>query len=428
MTRDAIAEPIDIPAKGSPAGKAGAGALGIIVLLMGFTFMNHFNRVSMATAGDTAIMKQYDISPTRMGVVYSAFLLMYTIGMFPGGLFIDRVGTRAALLFVAFGSGLFVALTGAVGLATGDSATLIFLLLIVRGCMGLASAPIHPACAQAVGHWIGPSSRARANGAVNGMALVGVSVTPLVFSAMIHLFGWPASFVIAGTLTAAVGVAWAVIARDRPDVAHDEAPHAAKESVPWTRLFRHRGLVLLTLSYGAVGYFQYLFMYWMNYYFQEVQKLPEQEAHWLAALPPLGMAVGMPLGGWISDRIEHAIGRRRGFRIVPMAGMIAGAVLLGAGVFSTHPYWIVLWFSLAMCGVGMSEGPFWATAVRLGGPRGGSSGGFLNTGGNLLGMLAPTVTPWVGSLYGWGASLALGGLVSLAGVVLWLAIDPEETL
>lgn len=427
MTSDAIAETTEAA---TPATKAGAGALGIIVLLMGFTFMNHFNRVSMASAGDTAIMTQYDISPTRMGVVYSAFLLMYTIGMFPGGLLIDRIGTRAALLFVAFGSGLFVALTGVTGLMTGDASTLIFALLIVRGCMGLCSAPIHPACAQAVGHWIPPGSRARANGTVNSMALVGVSVTPLVFSAMIHAFGWPISFMIAGSITAAVGVAWAVIARDRPDVAHDDHWEVVPDKPPihWTRLFRHRGLVILTISYGAVGYFQYLFMYWMNYYFQEVQKLPQQESHWLAALPPLGMAVGMPLGGWLSDLAERKLGRRRGFRIVPMAGMIAGAVLLGAGVFASHPYWIVTWFALAMCGVGMSEGPFWATAVRLGGPRGGSSGGFLNTGGNLLGMLAPTVTPWVGSLYGWGAALALGGLISLAGVVLWLAIDPEETL
>ena len=35
-------------------------------------------------------MKQYEISPTRMGLVYSAYLLVYTICMIPGGLFIDR--------------------------------------------------------------------------------------------------------------------------------------------------------------------------------------------------------------------------------------------------------------------------------------------------------------------------------------------------
>src|SRR5262249_57001818 len=76
--------------------------------------------------------------------------------------------------------------------------------------------------------------------------------------------------------------------------------------------------------------------------------------------------------------------------------------------------------------VGASEGPFWATAVELGGRRGGSSAAFFNTGGNAGGMLAPVVTPWVGRHFGWGYAVGLGGAVCLAGVVLWLWIDPAE--
>ena len=63
---------------------------GIVLLLMAFAFISHFNRVSIATAGDTRIMTQYGISPTRMGWVYSAFLITYTVCMIPGGLLIDR--------------------------------------------------------------------------------------------------------------------------------------------------------------------------------------------------------------------------------------------------------------------------------------------------------------------------------------------------
>ena len=88
----------------------------IVPLLMAIALVSHFNRVSIATAGDTRIMAQYGISPTRMGVVYSAFLFTYTLFMIPGGLFIDRFGVRVALMTVCFGSAVFVALTGAVGL------------------------------------------------------------------------------------------------------------------------------------------------------------------------------------------------------------------------------------------------------------------------------------------------------------------------
>ena len=87
---------------------------------MALSFISHFNRVSIATAGDTRIMAQYEISPTRMGTVYSAFLLAYTVCMIPGGLFIDRFSPRAALAVVCLGSTVFVALTGVVGLTIHD--------------------------------------------------------------------------------------------------------------------------------------------------------------------------------------------------------------------------------------------------------------------------------------------------------------------
>ena len=74
----------------------------------------------------------------------------------------------------------------------------------------------------------------------------------------------------------------------------------------------------------------------------------------------------------------------------------------------------------------MSEGPFWASAIELGGRRGGSSAALFNTGGNAGGLLAPIITPWVGEQLGWGYAVALGGLICLAGVVLWFWIDLDE--
>src|SRR5205809_7393435 len=86
----------------------------IIALLMALCFISHFNRASMASAGDERLMKQFSITPEAMGWVYSAFLIVYTICMVPAGLFIDRFGPRAALMLMGFGTALFCAVTGAV--------------------------------------------------------------------------------------------------------------------------------------------------------------------------------------------------------------------------------------------------------------------------------------------------------------------------
>ena len=42
------------------------------------------------------------------------------------------------------------------------------------------------------------------------------------------------------------------------------------------------------------------------------------------------------------------------------------------------------------------------------------------------GVLAPVLTPLVSDAYGWPWGIGLGGLVCLAGVVLWIGINPEE--
>jgi sugar phosphate permease len=392
----------------------------IVLMLMAFAFISHFNRVSIATAGDTRIMKQYGISPFRMGIIYSAFLVTYTIFMIPGGLLIDRLGARAALMTVGFGSALFVAMTGVVGLRIQDAWSVFFALLIVRGLMGIVSAPLHPSLARSVGNWVAPKTRSRTNGLVNGCALLGIAVTPQVFGTMIDRFDWPNAFVIMGGFTGGLALVWTVYARNRPAEAGWEAvatvPEKASEStVAWHLLFTQRSLMLLTLSYAAVNYFQYLFFYWINFYFEKVLALPETTTRIYAAIPALTM-----------DRLEHARGTSSSRRFVPMVGMSAGAVFLILGVLAREPVWIVACFALALGAVGMSEGPFWASAVELGGRRGGSSAALFNTGGNAGGLLAPVVTPWVGERYGWGYGIALGGLICLVGVVLWLWIDLDE--
>jgi MFS family permease len=428
-----------------PAGRPqrpGRDRWAIVGLLMAFALIGHFNRLSISAAGDARIMAQYGISPTRMGLVYSAFLFTYTLFMIPGGWLLDHFGARAALMTVGFGSAAFVALTGVVGLGVTDVGRLVAALIVVRGLMGIVSAPLHPACARAVGSWVEPGGRSRANGLVTGAALVGIAVAPAGFGALIARFDWPVAFLLAGLATAGLTLVWAAYATDRPEP-HPSADRGGWDRIArgatvrasgagagygagWLALLRNRSLILLTLSYAAVGYFQYLFFYWMTYYFQSVLSLHGGASRSYAAVPPLAMAVGMPLGGWVSDRVERVLGPRLGRRVVPMTGMSAGAVFLVLGVVAREPVWVVAWFALAMGAVGAAEGPFWATAIALGGKRGGSSAALFNTGGNAGGILAPILTPWVGERLGWTWAIGLGGLVCLSGVALWLGIDPGE--
>jgi MFS family permease len=413
----------------------------ILALLMGLCLISHVNRASMSVAGTDRIMEQFSISPTTMGVVYSTFLLVYSLCMIPGGLFIDRFGPRRALMVVGFGSALFGTLTGVTGWVFSSGAQLLLTLLLVRGTMGLLSAPLHPAAARAIGNWFPFAQRSLANSIVTCAAIVGVAISYPGFGALIKLLDWPGAFLFCAVITGLLSGLWAMHATDWParhrgvnaaekdwigTVEDQPAAASTSRAEGWSELLRNRSLILITISYAAVGYFQYLFVYWMQYYFDKVLHLGGTASKYYAGILQLALALGMPLGGWLSGRLSRGYGVRRGRALVSGGGMIASAFLLGFGVLAREPVWIVTWFALAHATLGASEGPFWATAVDIGGAKGGTAAAICNTGGNLGGLLAPVVTPWVSGHLGWPWGIGLGGVICFLGALCWRGIDPTR--
>jgi MFS family permease len=424
----------------------------IVAILMAISFMSWFNRASMAAAGDMRIMSQFNISKETMGTVYSAFLLVYALFMTPGGWFIDRYGAWTALVLMGFGSALFGALTGAVGFIA-SAALIVPMFLVIRGCMGMFSAPIYPGSGRMVSQWMPFPQRALANGFITCAAPVGIACTFVGFGYLIDQVDWPLAFIITGAITAALAFLWTAYARNRPSqhpgvnsaerqliiqddpqwltptvIAGESSGVQPKPAAGLSWLLGHRSLMLLTISYGAVNYFEYLFTFWGHHYFDDVLHLGKIESRYYAGVLYLAEAAGMVLGGWLSDRLVRGYGYRFGRAAVPMGGLLLSAGFLGLGLLATRAEAVVGWFSLAVCAIGACEGPFWATAIDIGGSRGGTSAGICNTGGNVGGLIAPIITPWVSGHWGWPWGIGLGSLVCLAGAALWLWIDPTDRM
>jgi len=395
----------------------------LVGLLMAFCFISHMNRVAMSTAGNTRLMPQYGIEPVTMGLVYSSFLIVYTIFMIPGGMFIDRVGVRVALMLMALGTAVFGGLTG---IGAFVAAGHIWLwLMIVRSIMGLFTVPLHPGAARAVGLWIPATKQTTANGLITGAALLGNACTPPLFGALIDKVDWPTAFLITAACTAVLGLIWWLATR----CLRTEAQSGSRSQlapIPWAEFLKSRNLVLLTLSYSAIGYFQYLFFYWMHYYFEQVLGMGKDESRNFAALPSFAMALTMPLGGWLSQVVHVRRGWRAGRVVVAGLAMFGAVVFLVAGVITKVNILTVVFFTLALGSLGLSEAAFWQTAIEVGGPRGGSAAAVMNTGGNGIGFLAPVITPLIARFFGWQAGIALGAVVCLLGAVCWLWISPPQ--
>jgi ACS family D-galactonate transporter-like MFS transporter len=473
----------------------------IVALLVTFSFMTWFNRVSMSVAYDEQIQEQYRISPEEMGYVYSAFLFAYMLCMTPGGWLIDRFGTWVALVVMGFGSALLGALTGVAGLPALVAAGLVLpALLVIRSLMGMLTTPVYPASARVVSHWLPVSQRAWGNGLVQGAAAVGIACTFPVFGALIDWFDWQIAFLISGAYTALLALGWTIYATNHPlehhavndvelrlidpdksilpsrqSVGAAERPETANAPVSsaesmlkrntggppgrtlpgtrvvvdlvgnlvrlggpnWRTLLGNRSLMLLTISYAALGYIEYLFFFWMHYYFEKVLHLGKGESRVYAAILTLAMAMGMVLGGWAADRLRIIYGSHKGRALVPVVGMFAGGTLLVLGLLAEETAWIVTLLALALAAVGAVEAPVWTTAIELGGRQGGTAAGICNTGGNAGGLVAPILTPlvsgWLMGHFGWSEQLSwqwaisLGSMIAVLGAVLWFWITPAES-
>jgi len=396
----------------------------VVVLMIACSVMSYFDRTIMSIAGPK-IMKEFDLSATQMGSVYSAFILSYAIMMIPGGQVADRLGPRLTLLLMNLSAALFTGLTALGGRpGLGSIVGVLPALIAIRLGLGVGTAPLYPACARMSAHWIPIPHQGAVQGLIIAGASLGGAVSPMLFSWLISLYRWRMSFFIAAVATAGLAVLWFWSVRDYPAGVQVNSPIQEGAPTAWRRLFANRSLMLLTLAYFALNYFEYIFFYWIYYYFGEVRQVGFTRSATYTTIIFLTMGIMMPLGGWISDCLTRSYGAKFGRRVVPMVGLSLGGMLLYAGTILPGTAAAVISLSLATGFASWCEGPFWACAIEVADKQVGAACGILNTGGNAGGFLAPVITPYIAARAGWSWGLYSGSLMAIVGVIACYFVDP----
>jgi len=407
-----------------------------VPLLMLVAACGHFNRVGISVVGSERLIPVHGISPDRMGLVYSAFLLAYTLAMIPGGFLIDRLGARTVLILWGLGSTLFVAGSGLVGFSAHEASGIWLGLIVVRSLLGVVNAPLHPAGARIVHDAVPGNARAFSNGLVTGAACVGMAVSYYGMGLLMDRFNWPVAFLISSGFTLLVTLSWTIGTRGNRAIS--QSNHGDdEETVDLSAIghvLRNRSVVFLTLSYVAFGYFQYLFFYWITYFFETIQEQPSSVARGYSTMITLAMGVGMVAGGWLADHTPRSLSPKLRRAFVPVVGMILSGIIFELGLIAPDPKVTMVAFAIAAATLGACEGVFWTSSVELGGRFGGTAAGVMNTGGNIGGTLSPYLTPLLGTVFasqygpdlGWRLSLASAGVVVILGAALWMGVDGQD--
>jgi MFS family permease len=286
--------------------------------------------------------------------------------------------------------------------------------VVLRFLFGVFSAPLFPSAGALTVRWFRRQAYGRVQGLVAGASGGGALLAPVVISTIITTQGWRASYLYTGMMTFLLSAIW--YARVRDGVSQKEEINATESGM--RDLFRSRALWLLTLSYSAVSFLSALFDNWIYYYFREVRHYAPASSAWFTTATQTSILLGLPIGGWIIDRLKTM--RRKRLFVVSVLS-VSAAALVCATAAGDHPIAILL-FCVAYGISSLTDACFSATSLEVGGVIPASSYSVLNTGyagGFFIGSVS---IPAIASTAGWRTALHATSAAVFAGAVLWLLI------
>src|SRR6202162_2002115 len=181
----------------------------LVLLLISFMYLITYMDRSNISVAAPAIAKEFGLSKTAMGWVFSVFTVAYALGQFPGGWLGDRSGPRKVLTVIMFWWAIAAVSTGA---AAG-----LFTLIGARFLLGLGEAGAFPVATRGMQLWFPKVERGRIQGITHCFSRFAVAITPFVAVAIMAAFGWRAIFYIFGSLGAIWAAVFALIYLNRPE-------------------------------------------------------------------------------------------------------------------------------------------------------------------------------------------------------------------
>jgi ACS family D-galactonate transporter-like MFS transporter len=360
-----------------------------------------------------------------MGMVFSAFSWSYAALQIPGGIFLDRFGTRLTYFIAVVFWSVF---TGMMGVVRSLNA-----LILTRIGVGVFEAPCFPANSRILATWFPQHERARANGIYSFGQYVGLGFLSVPLFWVTQRFGWRGLFFLVGALGVAFGLLWWALYRNpgesdtvsRAELDYIEAggggeyrgePLRFKRSHIWA-LLRHRQVVGASLGQFGGNSTQVFFVTWFPTYLVTARGMTFIQAGLMTSLPYIGASIGVLTGGLLSDMLLKRTGSANLARKLPIVGgmLLASTIVLANFVPAENNAIVILIMSIAFFGQGMTNLGW--TVVSDIAPKKliGLTSGIFNFSANLAGIITPLVIGYAfqvtGSFVGPLAYIAVVALI-----------------
>ena len=405
----------------------------VTAFTVALAFVTYLDRVCIGKLAGP-ISKDLGLSMQEMGYVFSAFTLAYALFEVPTARWADKLGSRVVLTRIVVWWSVFTMVTAA---AVG-----FWSLVIVRFLFGIGEAGAWPVAARALSRWIPQQERGRVQGTFFAGAHLAGGITPYAAFILEQYVGWRMVFVIFGCVGFTWAAAWYLWFRNEPrehqSVTAEERDYIEANRTPdsphgttniWSRILRHPSMFPLCLMYIANTYGFYFVITWLPKYLEVERGFSGATLAALSGAPMLLSIAGDFGGGWATDWMTRHFGLRKGRAVIAgVAYLLAGLAMAGAAVVPS-PIAAAALIAISIATSMFTLAASWATCVDIGGSNAGVVSAFMNTSGQIGGIVGPSLVPWlVNGHGGWTASIAIMSALYLITATCWLFIDARHKI
>ncbi|MBP8258462.1 MAG: MFS transporter [Verrucomicrobia bacterium] len=272
-------------------------------LLFLATTVNYIDRQVVGVLKNTLIRDLHWNEIDYSNVVF-AFQAAYAIGYALGGRVMDWIGVR-----LGYGLAVLFWSLAAMGHALARTVTG---FSIARAALGLAEGGNFPAAIKTVSEWFPKQERALATGIFNAGSNVGALITPLMVPWLTYRYGWPAAFLVTGSL----GFIWLALwfglylaPQRHPRVSPSELAHIQSDppdppvAISWLSLLGHRQTWAFLIGMFLSAPIWWFYLYWIPGFLEEKHGLKLLELGPPLVVIYLMTDVGSIAGGWLSSTL-----------------------------------------------------------------------------------------------------------------------------
>jgi ACS family glucarate transporter-like MFS transporter len=385
----------------------------MLFLLFVVSTISYADRSTLSIAGP-AVEKTLHLNTVDMGYILSSFAIAYVIGQIPGGMLLDRFGSKIVYTVALALWSFFTLVQGFAGLLHGTMA--VTALFAMRFLVGLASAPAVPANARIVANWFPSYERGTATAIFNSTQYFALVAFAPLMGWLVHAFAWPTVFYVMGGLGLIAALIFARFVNNPKkhalinraefdlieaggalvDIEDSQIRSSANFTWPNVRqVVANRMLIGVYLGQYCVNVLTYFFTTWFPIYLVQQRHMSILQAGIYTAVPAICGFIGGVLGGVVSDYLVKRTGSLTLGRKAPiLVGMLLATLIIACNYVDSQGL-VILIMSIAFFGKGVAS-LGWAVVSDIS-PKElvGVTGGIFNMAGNAAGIVTPIVIGYI---------------------------------